>query len=188
MQSGYRFAGDHIAQAQSNWDVQHQHMGILELNIDQIVPGGKEPLILALKEFTVPGRNVGKETLEYLNGNVQHPTRPEALDDISVTFRDFPQTGSRAILTRWHQGVYDEVTGLMLPPSLLKTTGFLVLFQTDGTSERTWRIEGVWPANNPEIAVQYGAGEAMDMQINLVIDRIIPENSVFNPQSAVIPL
>ncbi len=71
----------------------------------------------------------------------------------------------------------------MLPPSLLKTTGFLVLFQTDATAERQFRIEGVWPANLPEIAVSYGAGEAMDMQINLVVDRIIPENSVFNPQS-----
>lgn len=184
--SGYRYAGDHLAQALSNWDVQHQDMGILELNIDRLVPGGKEPLILSLQEFTIPQRSVGKATLEYLNGNVQYPTRPEPLDDISVTFRDFPQIGTRAILKRWFQAVYDEVTGLMLPPGLLKTTGFLVLFQTDGQSQRTALLEGLWPSSEPEVAVAYANGESMPMQINLVCDRIIWDTSLFNPASGAV--
>ena len=180
--SGYRYAGDHLAQAQAAWDVQHQNMGVLELNIDRVVPGGKELLILALQEFTVPGRSVGKGTLEYLNGNTQYAQRPEALDNISVTFRDFPLQNARGILNEWFKLVYDEETGLMLPMGLVKTTGFLVLFGSNGLAERRARLEGLWPMKQPETAISFSNGEVMSMQIDLSVDRVI-WSSLANPQS-----
>jgi len=178
--SGYRYAGDHLAQAQGAWDVQHQNMGMLELNVDRLVPGAKGAFILALKEFTVPGRAVGKATLEYLNGRVHYATAPEALGELSVTFRDFPHTNVRGFFQRWFSLVYDEGTGLMLPMGAVKTTGSLVLFQTHGTAEREWDLEGIWPTKLPDIQVTYGSGEVMEMSVTLSVDRCIPKSSVFN--------
>ncbi len=98
-----------------------------------------------------------------------------------MTFRDFPQTNVRGFLHRWFQLIYDEETGLMLPSGLIKTTGYLILFQSDATAERTARLEGVWPMAEPEIAIDYGSGEAMDIAVTLSVDRIIWEPSLFNP-------
>ena len=182
--SGYRYAGDHLAQAQGAWDIQHQNMGMLELNIDRLVPGAKEALILSLQEFIVPGRSVSKGTLEYLNGRIHYPAAPEPLEDVSVTFRDFPRTGTRGFLHSWFQLVYNEESGYMTPPGLLKVTGFLVLFQSDATQERTARLEGLWPTSSPEVAVTYSSGEHMAMQINISCDRVIWEPSLYNPQSS----
>lgn len=183
MPSGYRYAGAVLAQAASQWDVQKQNMGTLELNIDQLVPGGKEILLLSLQEFSVPGRTVGTAELPYLNGRVKYPTAPQALGNVTVTYRDFPQTQARRVLHDWFRKVYDEQTGLMLPPGLIKTTGFLVLFQSNATAERTARLEGVFPVKEPDIAINYAQGEVLTMAIELSVDRIIWEPSLGNPSS-----
>jgi|CXWL01.1.fsa_nt_gi hypothetical protein len=183
MASPYNYAGLHIAQAGAVFDVQHKNMGILELAIDKLVPGAKEPLILALEDFNIPGRKIGTGNLPYLNGNSQYLTRPEPMEKISITFRDFPQVGIRGILHRWFSRAYDEETGLALPSGLLKCDGFVVLFQTDATAERTARLEGLMPTDEPPIEVSYGDGAHMVMKVNLSVDRIIWEPSLFNPVS-----
>lgn len=188
MPSAYRFAGKFLAQAASPWDVQHQNCGMLELNIDKIVPGGKETLILSLADFSVPGRQVGTENLPYINGNSRYPTRPEPFGNVVCTFRDFPRTGTRAILHQWFKAVFDEETGLMLPPSLMKTNGYVVLFQSDGTLERTGRLEGVFPTNDTDVNVSYQNGEVMLMPMNLSVDRLIWEPSLFTPVGSVAAL
>jgi|GEM_PF-1628350 len=179
--SAYRFAGAILAQAQSVWDVQKNNMGVLELNIDQLVPGGKEILILSLQEFTVPGREVATAELPYLNGRAKYAAGPQALGNISVTYRDFPQAGTRRILLEWFNKVFDEATGLMLPMAAVKTTGHLVLFGSDGSTERSARLEGVFPTKAPEVAVTFGGGEAMTMAMEFSVDRILWNNNLRNP-------
>lgn len=179
--SAYRYAGAHLAQAASNWDVQKQNLGILELNIDQLVPGAREILILSLQQFTIPGREVQTQELPYLNGKVGYPSSVQKRANIQVTFRDFPQTGARSILQRWFQLVYDEETGLMLPSGLIKSTGYLVLFQSNGVQERHARLEGLFPTKEPEIAIDFSQGDHMTMATELNCDRLIWESSLANP-------
>lgn len=179
--SAYRYAGAVLAQAQSIWDVAKDNLGILELNIDRLVPGGKEVPILSLQEFTVPGREVNTAELPYLNGRVKYAAAPNALGNVSVTFRDFPQAGTRRILLEWFNKVYDEQTGLMLPMAAVKTTGHLVLFQGDGENERTARLEGIFPTKAPEVAINFGGGEALTMAIEFSVDRILWNTSLRNP-------
>jgi hypothetical protein len=181
--SAYRYAGQFLAQAGAAFDVQHQNMGMLELAIDKLVPGAKEPLILALQEFTVPGRKMGQGVLPYLNGNSQYPTRPEKMDNISITFRDFPLIGIRGLLHRWFEKVYDETSGFSLPAGLLKCDGFLVLFQTNATAERAARLEGIWPVSEPETAINYSEGAHSVLKIDVSVDAVKWENSLFNPVS-----
>lgn len=181
--SAYRFAGNVLAQAQSVWDVQKQNMGMLELNIDQLVPGGKEILILSLQEFTIPPREVQVGDLPYLNGRTRYAAAPQPLGNISVVYRDFPQAGTRRILLEWFNKVYDEQTGLMLPMSVIKTTGHVVLFGSDGSVERSARLEGIFPVKAPEIAVNFNSGEHMTMSMEFAVDRVLWNNNLRNPVS-----
>lgn len=179
--SPYRYAGAILAQAQGQWNPQKQNMGMLELEINQLVPGGKEILILSLQEFTVPGREVGTTELPYLNGRVKYPTAPNPLGNVSATFRDFPEGGTRRVLHQWFQLVYNERTGLMLPPAVLKTNGHLVLFAADGTQERTATLEGLFPTKEPEVAINFATGEHMIMQIDFSVDRVIWDPNLLAP-------
>jgi hypothetical protein len=181
MPTPYRFAGAVLAQAGSIWDVQHQNLGMLELNIDFLVPGGKETLILSIQEFTVPGREMGKGDLPYLAGMVHYPTRVNAMGNISATFRDFPLTKARAVLNKWFRATYDELTGFSLPTGLLKSTGYMVLFQSDATAERAARLEGLWLVKQPETAINFANGEVLTMQVDISVDRVVWENSLDNP-------
>ena len=177
--SQYNYAGTLLAQAGSTFDVQKQHMGILELDIDRLGLGGggnrgsREVLILSLQAFTVPGRAIGVNQLAYLNGNINYPTRPEAQGNISVTFRDFPREGTRAIIEEWCSLVFDERTGLMLPSSLLKVKGHLILLQSDGENEREAELHGVFPTKRPDIAIDMGNGDALTMECEFACDRVI---------------
>lgn len=180
--SPYRFAGAALAQAQGKFDPQRNNNGMLEFNINGIVPGGKEILLLSIQEFQIPGRSVGVANLAYLNGKVKYATAPTELGNVTATFRDFPLAGTRRILEQWFALVYDESTGLQLPMAAVKTTAHVVLFQGDGTQERVVRLEGVFPVKKPDIAINYtGDGSALLMQCEFSIDRVIPTGSLLNP-------
>lgn len=181
--SAYRYAGDALAQAAGIWNVQKQNMGMLEINLNKLVPGSKDILILSLAGFSVPGRTMGKGTLPYLNGNNHYPTRPEGQGDVNATFRDFPLAGTRRILYQWFSLVYDETSGLCAPSSLLKTTGNVVLFQSDGTGERSATLHGLWPTKMPDITIEFSAGEILTMEMMFSCDKVVWDSNLLAPIS-----
>lgn len=177
----YRYAGNVHHQAQSIWNAQKQNMGMLELNLDQLIPGAKEVLILSVGQFNVPGRGIGVGDLHYLNGVTHYPTKPDPQGNITATFRDFILPGTRRILFQWLSLVFNEETGLMLPPSLIKTTGNLVLFQSDGTGERTARLEGLWPTKMPDVSIDFSSGEVMNLEMEFACDRVVWDQNLLAP-------
>lgn len=171
--SSYRYAGNFLAAAGQQFDVQHQNMGMLEFHINPLVPGGQEVLAQAMQEFTVPGREVPTAELPYINGNAKYMTRPAALGNLSVTYRDFVNSPVRNVLHEWFRAGFDEATGLMLPESQRKISGFLVLFSTNAQFERTALLEGCMLVKEPEITVSYASGEHMVMQVDISVDRLL---------------
>lgn len=182
--SQYRYTGAVLAQAGSIWNVQKQNLGMLELNLDQLIPGAKEVLILGLQQFSVPGRVIGSSDLHYINGVVKYATKPEPQGNITVTFRDFHLPGVRRVLYQWFSLVYNEETGLMLPMGLVKTTGNLVLFDSQGQNERTASLQGLWPTKMPDVAIDYTTGEILTMEIELSCDRVIWDPNLLAPAVA----
>jgi len=179
--SQYRYSGAFAAQAGGIWNVQKQNMGMLELNLDQLIPGAKEVLILSLASFSVPGRDVGKAELPYLNGNAHYATRPGPQGDIMAQFRDFPLAGTRRLLYQWMSLVYNEESGLMLPMGVVKTTGTLVLFQSDGQGERTASLEGLFPTKMPDIGMDFNTGDILTMDMTFSCDRVIWDQNLLAP-------
>jgi hypothetical protein len=171
--SAFRYAGQVLAQAAGIFDPQKQNTGMLELVIDKLVPGGKEILTLSLEKFEVPGREVEVGDLHYLNGSVHYPKKPTPQANISVTYRDFPLAKSRSVLQRWFEKVYHEETGLMLVPSILKATGFVVLFNETGLFARTGLLMGAWITKMPTVTVDFSVGDHMTMETEIACDRLI---------------
>jgi len=179
--SQYRYTGAVLSQAGAIWNVQKQNMGMLELNLNQLIPGAKEVLILSIQQFNVPGRTIGSSDLPYLNGVSKYLTKPEPQGNITATFRDFPEAGTRRVLYQWFSLAYNEETGFMLPMGLLKTTGNLVLFDSQGGNERTARLEGLAPTKMPDIGIDFGQGEHMTMEMEFICDRVIWDQNLLAP-------
>ncbi len=179
--SAYRYAGNILSQAQSIWNAQKQNMGMLELNLDQIIPGAKEVLILSVSKFGVPGRAVGTADLHYLNGVSKYATKPDPQGNVTATFRDFILPGTRRILYQWFSLVYNEETGLMLPMGLVKTTGHLVLFQSDGTGERSAQLQGIFPTKMPDVNIDFATGDILEMEMEFGCDRVIWDQNLLSP-------
>jgi hypothetical protein len=183
--SAYRYAGNHLAQLNGLYDIQHNNAGMLELLIDHLVPGGKEKLILALKSFQMPGRQMGTADMGYINGNVKYSTKVQPLGNLQVVYRDFPMQNARDVLQRLFDLNYNEETGMSLPDSLVKFNGFMVMFQTNGTQERAWLLEGMKIVKLPDTAIDLGGdGNLIEMQVEFTVDRMLPTPSARQPVSA----
>ena len=169
----YRYAADQFVA--TRWNEQKQNIGMLEFHIDPLgIPGGQEILILSFKAGTIPGRKFGRGQIEYLNGNIFYPTRPEPLGEMSVTFRDFIDSLTRLTIERWCRKVHDERTGFMGLTNSIKTTAHLVLFGPDGVSGlRTYLLRGVFPLGLPDIPLDHASGEQLTMEMSFSVDSIV---------------
>jgi len=174
MALAYRYTGGHLRQAQGRWNEQKSNMGMIELHVDTLgIPGGQEILSLSFSEATIPGRKITRGQIEYLNGTVFYPQRPEPLGEMPIIFRDYIDSNTRLTIERWFDKVYDERTGLMTVTNRLKVSGHLVLFGSDGvTGIRTYTLFGVFPMGEPDIRVDHKTGEQILMEMNLSVDLI----------------
>jgi len=173
MPATYRYAAEHLLLSAGRWNEQKKNMGMLELNINRLFPGGSDILVLSLKSAVLPGRTVPKHAIEYLNGTVHYPGRPDAQGDLSCTFRDYIDSQTRNVLETWFRQVYNEQTGRMMLTNRLKTTGNLVLFGSDGiTGLRRYYLYGLFPTTRPGVDVEMGDGSMAEMAISFSVDSV----------------
>ncbi len=169
----YNFAGNMLAQAAGRMNPQKTNLGMLEFQISDKVPGAKNFLALTLQAAEIPNRRISRGEIQYLNGTVFYPQKAEPLDEMTVTFRDYSDVPVRSYLEQWFRLVYDEKTGLMLPPSFLKVEATFLLFSGNGTQERKYQLNGIFPLSSPNKKVDFGDGEQQLMEITFSVDSII---------------
>jgi len=172
----YRYNADHVAQAQGKYNPQKKNMGMLEMHIDGLVPGGQEILMLSLQSCVVPGYVVGRGEITYLNGTVFYPTKPEPLEEMTASFRDYHDAGSRETLQRLFRRVYNPTTGIMGLPRDIKTQATLVLLKEDDTEGRSYLLDGLFPMNEPPKEVDFADGEQAVMEMRFSVDFIVARN------------
>ena len=172
----YRYNADHVAQARGKYNPQKKNMGMLEWHIDGLVPGGQEILMLSLQGCVVPGYVVARGEIQYLNGTVFYPTKPEPLEEVTAQYRDYHDSGTRETLERLFRKVYDPRVGTMGLPADIKSQGTLVLLREDDSNGRPYLIDGMFPMNEPPKEVDYGDGEQAIMEMRISSDFIIARN------------
>jgi hypothetical protein len=170
----YKFNAQALAQAAGRGNPQKENMGMIEFYTARIVPGMQELLSLVVKTAEIPQRLVSKAAIPFLNGKVYYPGAVQDLGDMSVTFLDYVDLPARTYLEKWSNLVYNEKTGLMTPPTFLKTDATFMLFGSDGNGIRGYRLEGVFPLGTPQRRFDFSNGEQASMQINFSVDSVIP--------------
>jgi hypothetical protein len=163
--------------AMSGQNPQLDDGGMIEFQINDLVPGGREVLMLALSSFDLPSpRSVPPQTINYLKGSVNVPGRPSAITTFSCEFVDYIDGRQRDILHQWFDKVYNERTGLGLLPSDLKRDAYAVLFGPDGVERASYIISGVWPTSDPPPPrINYDGGNIVKITMNFSCDWIEEE-------------
>lgn len=169
----YNYNAAHVAQARGKFNPQKKNMGMLEWHIDGLVPGGQSILMLSLQACVIPGYVVGRGEITYLNGTVFYPTKPEPLEELTATYRDYHDAGTREVLEKLHEKVYDPRTGTMGLPANIKSQATLVLLREDDSGGRPYFIDGVFLMNAPSKEFDYGDGEQSLMEMRLSVDSIV---------------
>ncbi len=173
----YRYNADHLAQERGKYNPQKDNMGMLELHVDGLVPGGQEILMLSLVKAEMPNYKVARGNLEYLNGTVFYPKKPEPLGEMTTSFRDYHDAGSREVLERLHRKVYDPRTGLQNIPANVKSQASFMLLREDGQRGREYFLDGIFPLDAPPLGFDFvKTGDAVLMEIKWSVDFIVGKN------------
>jgi hypothetical protein len=168
----YRYSGDFIERAAGAFNVQKSNMGMVEFHLNELIPGAQEVLALGFKTANIPQRKIARGEIQYFNGTVFYPARPEPLGEMSVTFHDYINALVREALEGWCNIVYEEDTGLMALSSQVKIDATLVLFGANGVVGRTYDLEGVFPMGKPDFPIDHGTGDPVMMEMSFSVDRI----------------
>ncbi len=161
----------------SGGNPQLSNMGMIEFHINGLIPGGKEALILGLSSYTMPTpRKVNQESVDYINGVINYPSRPNAIGLLSLEFNDFIDGRQREVLHKWFDLVYDERTGLGLPPSQVKTNAHMVLFGPNAITSVSYFLKGIFPMGDPDIpSIDYGQGSIVKIKMDFSVDFVFEE-------------
>ena len=169
----YNYTGKHLAQARGKFNPQKKNMAMLEWHIDGLVQGGQEPIMLGVQSCNIPGRSVGRGEITYLNRTIFYPTRPEPLQEVTMTLRDYHDVGVRRTIERLFALVYNEETGTMQIPANIKSQATFILLREDDSNGRTYLLDGVWPMNGPPLEFDFSDGEQFTWEQRLSVDSVV---------------
>lgn len=172
----YDFGAHRLSEARLN--PQLKHMGVIEFLIDDLVPGGKDTLLMGISGFRMPEpRKVQPIPVKYLNGVVKYPGGPAELGDLSVTFNDYVDGQQRRVLHQWFDYVYDERTGISGLKSDVAVDAYIILFGPNGNESTQYYLYNIWPTGDPNYGeIEYNdSGSIMQMEVTFAVDYVIDE-------------
>jgi len=166
-----KFAPDFIANGANSWTPQLTNQFYIQIAI----PGVKSlsqsrEVYLAVAGGGIPGSSFEEVTIDFVNmqtfmaGAIRFET-------FALRVRDFIDAGSRQALYDWFVLVGDPQTGKMGLPNQYKTDGNIILFAPNGSAERSWKVEGVWPQAQNWGDLDYSTVENLEMEFTLRCDR-----------------
>lgn len=135
----------HLAGA--GWELQRTNN--FEISIEGI---GETERLLTLSVVSGALPSESNEVMEVQYGNSRIKVAGNySIDSGSLTIRDFIQKDVEKLIEDWRATVYNKDTDGVGFAADYKKQARIIQFAPDGTHERTWKIEGVWPS-----AVRYG--------------------------------
>jgi hypothetical protein len=166
--------------AHKRYNPQLDHLGSMEFQIDGLGLGSnaQDVLTLGMQEFKLPEpRRVAKQPINYLNGVINVPGKPQAIGDLTCKFVDYIDGSQRLILQKWFDLVYNEKTGRGGLSSQIKVSAYAVLFGPNGSTASSYKMEGVWLQNAPPLpSINYsGGGSIVTMDMFFSVDFLWPD-------------
>lgn len=135
----------HLASA--GWELQRRNN--FEISISGV--GESERLLtLAVVSGSLPSESNNPISVQYGNSEVK-VAGTYTIQSGTLVVRDFLQKDTEALIEEWRSLVYNKETDAVGFAANYKKQARVVQFAPDGSYERTWKIEGVWPSS-----VSYG--------------------------------
>jgi len=156
-----RVSADHIAAAGGGFQPQLKSNFTLRMT----PPGdanNAQVIELSLKTFPFPHMVTENPAINYMNGQRKYPGRT-TYPDAPLVVNDYVDQQTASVLEAWHNLVYNPVTGATGLCAIIKRQATLILFAPDGSTERKWRLLGVFPKE-----FDMGAGSMDDATANQI--------------------
>lgn len=166
--------GNFSPQHVNNWTVE-----VYELQGEGVgsILSGKDNLTLALSRGFMPTVGVDEVAIPYGNETVYVAGRAR-YEGGTIEVRDYVDADIQNILTAWYSRVYIGVTGgrsnqwgKVGVPKNYKRNASILLSAPDGTSERKWSLEGLWPVQMNFGNLDMASSEIVQVAISMRYDR-----------------
>lgn len=135
----------HLASA--GWEIQRRNN--FEVYIEGV--GESERLLtLSVAAASLPSEHNGVLEVQYGNTTIK-VAGTYSIDAGSMTVRDIIQKDVENLIDEWRSTVYNKETDGVGFAADYKKQARIIQFAPDGSHERVWKVEGVWPSD-----VNYG--------------------------------
>lgn len=131
---------------------------------------------LSLASFPIPKVSSGIIEVNYLNEKRKFAGM-ETYDDLTVVFNDYVEEDLALLLHRWRYQVKDPVTGKMGFKKDYAKEGRVTLYAPDGTGDREYELQGVWPSALDGGEIDYATEDGVKINLTLTIDKVIYANA-----------
>ena len=155
----------HLASA--GWEIQRTNN--FEISIEGV--GEQERLLtLSVVGGSLPSESNNPIPVQYGNTTIQVAGVYE-IQAGSLTVRDFIQKDVERLIEEWRSTVYNKETDAVGFAADYKKQARITQFAPDGSFERTWKIEGVWPSSVNYGSVDQSNNGLKQIEITLQYDK-----------------
>lgn len=127
-------------------------------------------LTLSLQSFALPKTNLDALETNWLNEKRKF-AGTVTFDDLEIVFKDFVDVNTAHIVKKWHEKVYDPSTGKIGLARDYKKTALITLFAPNGTFERHYFVEGIWPLTFDPGSIDMTSAEPIKITCTFAIDK-----------------
>lgn len=161
---------DHIGATSGGFELQRANNALMRIvGLD----GDENNLFqLSLASFPVPKSTHGIIEVPYLNEKRKFAGMP-TYDDITVIFNDFVGEDVALLLHRWYYQIHDPITGKQQFKAQYAKEGRVTLYAPDGTSDREYELQGVWPSGLDGGEIDFATEDGVKINLTLTIDKVI---------------
>lgn len=141
------------------------------------IEGFGEDLTLSVKNFKLPGVTSGVLSIEYGNSTAKVAGKG-SISDSSITINDYIGADMEAKMWEWRKQVYDPKTQKVGWVDQYKRRGRLYQFGPDGTVDRDWILEGIWPSSMDTGDYDYSSESIRELSMTLQVDNVYPARDI----------
>lgn len=167
-------SGRHIARQAGGFEPARQNNGLLWIEgleqFGETSTDGNGCVTLALESFPFPKVRQDAIEIPFLN-TVQKVAGQINVEEMEIVLRDFVDKPVLLTLQNWRNAVGDPQTGQVGLARYYKRTAYCQRYSPDGSTCRTYCMEGVWPQVVDPGDHDMGSPEKVLINMTLSIDR-----------------
>ena len=139
-------------------------------NFALIIAGFPEDFTLSVVSFPLP--TITNEVIEMQRGNTKVKLAgPASYDNKDIVVRDFIGSDIESLVEQWRIQVFNQRTEAIGWMRDYKRNGTMIQFAPDGTFQRTWTVEGMWPSSVTYGDMSNEGGEVKKITMTIAFDR-----------------